>query len=55
MTDHLFDPAIARDLLHAASVHEGRFWIDVDDSVAFWRAENAFLARFQQQPEDVPG
>jgi len=144
MTDHLFDPAIVRDLLHAASVHDGltlavdsrldnplidlddvtrvnveegkiaaigkglkvfnaydtgiflstpslfdalqqasqktgnaglsngvqllaakgvahtfdidgRFWIDVDDPVAFWRAENALLTRFQQQPEDVPG
>jgi len=32
---------------------DGRFWIDVDDPVAFWRAENALLARFQQQPEDV--
>jgi len=32
----------------------GRFWIDVDDPVAFWRAENALLIRFQQQPEDVP-
>jgi len=32
----------------------GRFWIDVDDPVAFWRAENALLTRFQRQPEDVP-
>jgi len=24
---------------------EGRFWIDVDDPVAFWRAENALLER----------
>jgi len=32
----------------------GRFWIDVDDPVAFWRAENALLARFQQQPVDIP-
>jgi len=32
----------------------GRFWIDVDDPVAFWRAENALLARFQQQPDAVP-
>jgi len=32
----------------------GRFWIDVDDPVAFWRAENALLTRFQKQPEDVP-
>ena len=32
----------------------GRFWIDVDDPVAFWRAENALLTRFQQQPDDVP-
>jgi len=31
-----------------------RFWIDVDDPVAFWRAENALLTRFQPQPEDVP-
>ncbi len=33
---------------------DGRFWIDVDDPVAFWRAENALLTRFHQQPEDVP-
>jgi len=33
---------------------DGRFWIDVDDPVAFWRAENALLTRFQQQPDDVP-
>lgn len=32
----------------------GRFWIDVDDPVAFWRAENALLTRFQQQPDDIP-
>jgi len=32
----------------------GRFWVDVDDPVAFWRAENALLARFQQQPDDIP-
>jgi len=31
----------------------GRFWIDVDDPVAFWRAENALLTRFQQKPEDI--
>jgi len=33
---------------------DGRFWIDVDDPIAFWRAENALLSRFQQQPKDVP-
>jgi len=33
---------------------DGRFWIDVDDPVAFWRAENALLTRFQQQPDIIP-
>ena len=33
---------------------DGRFWIDVDDPVAFWRAENALLTRFQQQPDVTP-
>ncbi|MDQ6981412.1 MAG: NTP transferase domain-containing protein [Mariprofundus sp.] len=33
---------------------DGRFWIDVDDPITFWRAENALLTRFQQKPEDVP-
>jgi len=32
----------------------GRFWIDVDDPVAFWRAENALFANFQKQPDDIP-
>jgi len=31
----------------------GRFWIDVDDPVSFWRAENALLTRLQQQLDDV--
>jgi len=34
-------------------IHE-RFWIDVDDPVSFWRAENALLVHFQQQPGDAP-
>jgi len=43
----------AKGAAHTFDIN-GRFWIDVDDPVAFWRAENALLTRFQQQPEDVP-
>ena len=32
--------------VHAVDV-SGRFWVDVDDPVSLWRAENALLGRFE--------
>jgi len=31
----------------------GHFWVDVDDPISFWRAENALLARFGDAPYGV--
>ncbi|MDX8392373.1 MAG: NTP transferase domain-containing protein [Mariprofundaceae bacterium] len=32
----------------------GHFWVDVDDPISFWRAENALLAHFGDTPYGVP-
>jgi len=31
----------------------GYFWVDVDDPISFWRAENALLGRFSDAPYGV--